>query len=133
MTLRVMRLLGLIAILHGLAHAALPMRGSFEPGLPIGDWMPIVFYLVSTTGFVVAGLGLLGLPRLQLFISPLLVLAAAWSCAAILRFGDRELFGGILADGIFFVVGLWRGFAGWPLASTAHHDPYSHVWPSTSH
>lgn len=113
MALRMVRILGWLVIAHGLSHAVLPMRGSLAPTLH-GDWMPIALYGVAVVGFVAAGLGLLGLRPLNRFISPLLVLASAWSLVAIFRLGDTSLWFGAACDAALLLVGLWRAFTGWP-------------------
>lgn len=110
----VVRALGWLAILHGLSHAVLPLRGSLAPAIAIGDWTPVLFYTVSLIGFVIAGLGLLGLRPLAGAISPLLVLSSGLSIVAIQRLGHPDLWPGAAFDIAFFLLGLWRASAGWP-------------------
>lgn len=122
MTLTMVRILGWLVIAHGLSHAVLPMRGSLAPALA-GDWMPIALFGVSTVGFVAAGLGLLGVRPLNLAISPLLVLASAWSFVAILVLGDSSLAIGAACDVALLLVGLWRAWGGWP-----SHPSHRRIW-----
>ena len=124
MTLAMVRILGWLVIAHGLSHAVLPMRGSLAPTLT-GDWVPIAFYGVSMVGFVAAGLGILGLRPLSRVVSPLLVLASAWSLLAIARLGDTSLWPGGVFDVGLLMVGLWRAFSGWP--SKPSHRRIRHV------
>jgi azurin len=116
------RILGWLVIAHGLSHAVLPMRGSLAPTLS-GDWVPIALYGVSMVGFVAAGLGLLGLGPLDRWISPLLVLASAWSLIAIARLGDTSLWLGGACDLGLLLVGLFRAYGGWP-----SHPSHRRVW-----
>ena len=113
MALTLVRIFGWLVIAHGLSHAVLPMRGSLAPTL-YGDWMPIALYGVAMVGFVAAGLGLLGLRPLNRFISPLLVVASAWSLVAIARLGDSNLWLGAAFDVVLIPVALWRAYGGWP-------------------
>ena len=122
MALTIVRILGWLVIAHGLSHAVLPMRGSLDP-VPGGDWIPIALYAVSMTGFVAAGLGLLGLRPLDRAISPLLVVASVWSLVAIMVVGDPSLTIGAAGDVILLLAGLWGAFAGWP-----SHPSHKWVW-----
>jgi hypothetical protein len=131
MKISFVRLLGVFAIAHALSHAILPVRGSFDAGLLLRDYTPIILYVVSTMAFLIAGVGLLGLRALNAFISPLLVLGAALSSVAIVRFGDWDFALGIALNAAFFALGLWRGYAGWPV-SDAEQDDFAHVWPPAS-
>ena len=71
----IVRVLGWFVIAHGVSHSMLPLRGSFAPAM-IDDWTPVALYAVGMVGFVIAGLGLMGLRPLDRAISPLLVLAS---------------------------------------------------------
>ena len=122
MTLTMVRILGWLVIAHGLLHAVLPMRG-FVPSVSGGDWMQVFLYSVSMAGFVAAGLGLLGVRVLDRLISPLLVVASAWSLVAIFTLGDPGLTFGAVCDIALLLVGLWRGYAGWPA-----HPSHRRIW-----
>jgi len=122
MALTFVRILGWLVIAHGLSHAVLPLRGSLAPTL-YGDWMPIALYSVAVTGFVAAGLGLLGLKPFDRAISQLLVLASGWSLVAIFCLGDRTLWFGALCDAALIAIALWRAVAGWPA-----HPSHRRVW-----
>lgn len=126
------RVLGVLAIVHGLSQAILPLRGSFEPASAVRDYTPILLYIVSTIGFLLAGIGLLGVRRLSRFISPLLVLAAGLSSVAIVRLGDADLVGGVALNVVLMALGLWRGYAGWPAKDPVEIDHFEHLAPSTS-
>ena len=76
--------------------------------------MPVGLYMVAMIGFVVAGLGMLGLRPLDSVISPVLVLASGLSLVAIARLGDATLWIGGAFDVPLLLLGLWRSYAGWP-------------------
>jgi len=125
MTLWVVRVLGWLVVAHGLSHAVLPLRGSTAPALLIGDWVPVGLYVIAMIGFVVAGLGLLGLRPYEAAISPVLVLSSGLSLVAISRFGDPTLWAGGVVDVGLLLMGLWRGYGGWP--THPHHRRAWHV------
>ena len=132
MNISVARLLGVFAIAHALSHAILPLRGSFQPVYLIRDYTPVILYVVCTSGFLIAGVGMLGLRLLNPFISPLLVLSSALSCVALFRLGDAGLAGGVMLNAALFLVALWGGFAGWPSKDPVEVDPFDHVWTTTT-
>jgi hypothetical protein len=123
MSLAVVRVLGWLVIAHGVSHAVLPLRGSLAPGMLIDDWIPVGLYAVGMTGFVGAGLGLLGLRPLDRAISPLLVLSSGLSLVAIARFADPTLWFGAACDVVLFLAGLWRAYGGWP-----EHPTHGRIW-----
>lgn len=123
MGLITVRILGWLVIAHGLSHAVLPLRGSLAPVMEIGDWGPALLYMAAMIGFVAAGLGMLGLRPLDAKVSPVLVLASGLSLVGMLRFGDPSLWLGAAFDVILLVVGLWRGYAGWPA-----HPQHGRAW-----
>jgi azurin len=123
MALKLVRILGWLVIAHGLSHAALPLRGSLDPMVSNENWMPVGLYAVGMIGFVGAGLGLLGVRPFERAISPLLVLASAWSLVAIFCLGDPELWPGAASDVALLLVGLWRAYGGWP-----SHPRHGRVW-----
>ena len=123
MALTIVRILGWLVIAHGLSHAVLPMRGSLAHTLWSDDLMPVALYGVSMVGFVAAGLGLLGVRPLDRVISPLLVLASAWSLVAIFVLGDPRLWFGVVFDLALLPLGLWRAYAGWP-----SHPSHRRIW-----
>ena len=125
MSLTVVRVLGWLVIAHGLSHAVLPLRGSIEPAILIGDWSPVVLHGVAMVGFVAAGLGLLGLRPLDVTISPILVLASGLSLIAIVRFADPTLWFGGACDVGLLTLGLWRAYGGWPRHPV--HGRFCHV------
>lgn len=123
MALTLVRILGWLVIAHGLSHAVLPMRGFLAYQAWDGDLMPAALYSVSMVGFVAAGLGLLGVRPLDRAISPLLVLASAWSLVALFVLGDSRLWFGAVCDLALLPIGLWRGYAGWP-----PHPSHRRIW-----
>jgi hypothetical protein len=123
MRLATVRVLGWLVIAHGLSHAVLPVRGSLAPAMTAGDWGPAVLYIAAMIGFVAAGLGMLGLRPLDAVISPVLVAASGLSLVAMVRFGDPSLWMGGAFDVMLLVVGLWRGYSGWPA-----HPAHGRAW-----
>jgi hypothetical protein len=99
--------LALFVIAHGLAQAVVPMRGLMTPGvLAGGDAMPIILYAVATVGFLVAGLGLLGLTPFRAATRPALVVASGYSLVALYRLGHPDLWLGAAIDGALLLTGL---------------------------
>src|SRR5688572_5340684 len=92
------RALALLVIVHGLAHAVLPLRGSMKPDLLGHDFMPIVLYGTAVLGFTVAGIGLLGLTPFSALVRPALVLASGYSLVAIFTMGAGDLWWGMAFD-----------------------------------
>jgi hypothetical protein len=133
MKLSVVRLLGVLAIAHALSHIILPLRGSFQPAYLIRDYTPILLYIVCTSGFLIAGIGLVGLRLLTPFVSPLLVLSSVLSSVALVRLGDVDLIFGALLNAAFFGIGVWSAFAGWPQKDAVEIDDYfEHLAPKTT-
>jgi hypothetical protein len=89
----------------------------------IDDWIPVFLYMIGMIGFVVAGLGMLGLRPFDAVISPILVVSSGLSLVAISRLGDPALWLGGVLDVPLFLVGLWRGYAGWPT-----HPQHGRAW-----
>jgi hypothetical protein len=127
MRLGVVRALGWLVIAHGLSHAVLPLRGSIAPAYMIDDWIPVGLNMIGMIGFVVAGLGMLGLRPLNAVISPVLVLSSGLSLVAISRLGDPTLWVGGLLDVPLLVAGVWRAYAGWP--THPRHERAWHMLP----
>lgn len=125
MGLVTVRILGWLVIAHGLSHAVLPLRGSLAPTITVGDWMPVGLYLASMLGFLVAGVGILGMRPFDRAISPLLVLSSGLSLVGIARLGDPSLWPGGVFDVALLLTGLWRAYAGWPAHPT--HGRYWHA------
>lgn len=126
MSQRVMRWVGVLAILQGLALAVLPLRGLAAASVRAGDWMPVVLYVVGMVGFVAAGLSLIGVLPLRRVVSPLLVLASALSLVAMTLLGVQGGVVGAVLSAVLLLVGLWRGAVGWP-TPTDHHGRLWHV------
>lgn len=118
MTPTVVRVLGWLVIAHGLSHAVLAFRGALTPAMSMTEWIPVGLYAIGMVGFVIAGMGLLGLRPLDAAISPLLVLASGLSLVAIVQFADVTLWVGATFDVALLLTGLWRGYEGWP---APHH------------
>ena len=123
MTLGVVRTLGWLVIAHGLSHAVLPLRGSLAPSYAMNDWMPVGLYMIAMIGFVVTGLGILGLRPLDAVISPVLVLSSGLSLVAIVRLGDPTLWAGGVFDVPLLLLALWQGYSGWPT-----HPQHGRTW-----
>ena len=91
--------LGVILILHGLAHASAGMWAT-DIG---GRALVTLLWEISTLGFMAAGLGLLGISFLERYWKLLVVLASVSSLALLLLFGHPLFIVGIAAD--FAVLG----------------------------
>jgi hypothetical protein len=99
--------LGLFVIAHGLAQAVFPMRGLVTPAaLTGGDAMPIIIYAVATLGFIVGGLGILGLTPFAMATRPALVLASGYSLVGLFRIWTPDLWFGAIADVVLLLIGL---------------------------
>ena len=98
--------LGLLVIAHGLAHAVMPMRGWMDPATLAVDFTPFLLYGIAVTGFTLAGLGLLGIRRLDPLLRPALVLASAYSLISLSIMGDGGLWWGRALDVILLLTGL---------------------------
>lgn len=96
---------GFVVIAHGLAHSVMPMRGLMDPAGR--DWgMPYLFYVIVVVGFTLAGLGLLGVRRLDPAIRPALVLASAYSLIPLSVMGVSGFWWGRTLDVILLLTGL---------------------------
>jgi hypothetical protein len=93
--------------------------------LLIDDWVPVGLYMIAMLGFVIAGVGMLGLRPFDRTISPVLVLASGLSLVAIARLGDSSLWFGGAFDVALLLLGLWRGYGGWPVHPS--HGPAWHM------
>ena len=124
MSQRTMRALGWLAMAHGLALSVLPLRGLSADTVPLGNWMPVVLYVVGMLGYVAAGLALVGLVPLRRFASPMLVLASVYSLVGMTILGVGTVRAGAALSLAFLVIGLWRAAAGWPDAT----DRHGRVW-----
>jgi hypothetical protein len=113
----------LLVIAHGLAHAVLPWRGWFSPGMFEHNFMPLVLYCVALFGFTTAGIGLLGVKPFTGAVRPFLVVASAYSLVALYSFGAMDLWVGGAADVVLLLTGLTAAYRflpapgshpGWP-------------------
>lgn len=102
--------LGLLVIVHGVAHAMLPMEWATPAKLAV-DFMPLILFSVASIGFIVSGLGLLGLWPFTAMLRPVMVLAAAYSLILVWRFGQGASWwvtGTDLALFLIAITGLYR-------------------------
>jgi hypothetical protein len=114
MTRAIMNLIGWLVIVHGLSHLILAAQQGLTASLWI-DAIPVLLYAIAMVGFLAAGLGLLGVSPLHAAIGPLLVLAAGLSLVAIVQIGNPALWFGGFCDAGLLVIGIWRGYCGWPV------------------
>jgi hypothetical protein len=89
-------LIGFGLVLHGLAHAVLPMR--VAEGVA-ADGMTVL-YVLAMVGFVTAGLGLLGVAPLGRTVVPGAVLAGVCGLMLQVRFFDAGLWPGVVLSTI---------------------------------
>ena len=100
-------LIGLLFVLHGLAHAGAGMWAA-DRG-PAAIVTPL--WAAAMLGFVAAGFGLLGMPGLHRRWEALSVTAVAASLVLLLFFGHLAFAVGLLLDAAVLVVGLQWGEA----------------------
>src|SRR5688572_3129218 len=100
------RLLAILVIAHGLAHAVLPLRGSMEPDTFERNFMPVILYGVAVLGFTTAGIGLFGVRPFTAVVRPFLVVASTYSLVAIVTAGQGELWWGPSLDVALLLLGL---------------------------
>ncbi|HEX6162503.1 MAG TPA: hypothetical protein VFZ31_04000 [Vicinamibacterales bacterium] len=98
--------LGCLVIAHGLAHAVMPLRGWMDPARLASDAGPLLIYWMTVAGFTVAGLGLLGIRRLEPATRPALVVASAYSFVGIWVMGSGGLWWGQTLDVALFLAGV---------------------------
>lgn len=91
--------LGVLMVLHGLAHGVLPLRAA---GLLDGDsWtyaLTVASYTAAIVGFVAAGAGALGIRPFRRFTWWLALVSAIGSLVAFRMLGDLDLWPGMLLD-----------------------------------
>jgi hypothetical protein len=88
--------LGVALLLHGLGNAVLPLRGVdvVAPGV----WMALftVSYTIAIVGFVVSGLGVLGVRPLVALAIPASLAAGIAALACFVRLGDADIWPGLV-------------------------------------
>src|SRR6476469_6132653 len=88
------RLIGLVFVLHGLAHS-----GLWVWVVPLGpDWFVGPMWWLAEVGFIVAGFGLLGIPWCRKIWEPVALAAVASSILLLQRFGSVALAFGVVLD-----------------------------------
>ena len=130
-------LFALFLIAHGLVHAILaatpipndpePKPGAFFtatsrswllPQLGLGgsaiQWIGIILVILSTVGFVLAGLGVLGVPGLSTIWRTVTVISSCLSLLLLILFWHPWLMVGVLIDCALLIALLW---AKWPSVS----------------
>lgn len=127
-------LFGLFLIAHGLVHAGLaaapipndpeskpgafftaPARSWLLPQLGLGasaiQWFGIILVVLATAGFVLAGLGVLGVPGLNTIWRTVAVISSCLSLLLLILFWHPWLIVGVLIDIGLLIALLW---AKWP-------------------
>jgi hypothetical protein len=99
-------IVAVLIVVHGWAHAVLPLRGLFDPELLRQNLMPAILYGVAMLGFTAAGLGLLGIRFLRRSVRPLLVVASVYSLVSLLVLGQWDLWWGGMIDVVLLMCGL---------------------------
>lgn len=98
--------IALFVMAHGLAHAVLPMRGWMNPEALGRDFVPVILYGVAVLGYLVAGIGLLGVRPFTHVLRPAMVLAAGYSLVALWLMGHGDLWWGAAVDLVLLLVAL---------------------------
>ena len=93
------RLVGFLLVIHGLAHAGTGMWAM--PSAPA--WVITTLWLLATAGFVLAGAGLLGAPRLDVRWRPLAASGAVASLALLALFWHPVLMIGATIDAVILL------------------------------
>jgi hypothetical protein len=113
-------LIGLLFVLHGLAHSALGIWAS-ALGTP---WVVTPLWLVAQVGFVAAGLGLMGAGGLRRVWEPIALAAGVCSIALFSLYGHFGLMAGLLVDVFIIVLGLrWGESVALARARGSHPTP----------
>jgi len=118
------RLFGSLLILHGVAHAG---AGAWVNGTR-PEWWVNILWLIAGAGFLTAGAGLLGVPRLDRHWRPLSVIAAVSSLALLAIFPHPVLMIGAAIDGALLITAV--PFAREIVVRTAGvpaHPPHRHL------
>jgi hypothetical protein len=98
-------LIGILFVLHGLAHSALGIWAS-----SLGSaWIVTPLWLAAQVGFVAAGLGLIGVSGLRRSWEPLALLAGVCSITLFSLYGRYGFMTGLLVDAFIIVLGLQWG------------------------
>lgn len=98
-------IIGLLFILHGIAHSALGMwASSFGPA-----WLVTPLWWIAQVGFVAAGLGLVGVDGLRRIWAPLALAAGLSSLVLFGLYGHISLMLGLVADALVITLGLQWG------------------------
>jgi hypothetical protein len=123
-------LFGLLLIAHGLVHAGLtpapiPNNPELKPGAfftassrswllpqiglnaPTVRWIGIVLVALSTLGFVLAGLGVLGVPGLTLVWRTLAIVSSCLSLLLLILFWHPWIIVGALIDIVILITLVW--------------------------
>ena len=131
------RIIGIFLIAHGLVHAILaaapipndpaPRPGAFftaparswllsklGASEAVGQWTGIVLVVMATIGFILAGMGVLGVPGLSAIWRTTAVISAALSLLLLIIFWHSWLIVGVLIDVVILVSLLWLN---WPSQS----------------
>jgi hypothetical protein len=95
------KLLGVVLILHGLAHAGAGIWGAG----PV--WLVTLFWYAATVGFLAAGFGFLGVAPFRRY--PLAFAVAGWVASTLLLWSFPHLFviPGILLDLLLVAAAFW--------------------------
>jgi hypothetical protein len=97
--------IGLVFIVHGLAHSG-PGMWAMELG---PGWLILPLWWLAQVGFLVAGLGLLGVPWCRRIWEPCALVAAVSSILLLQLFGRVVLAYGLVLDTVIIVFGLRWG------------------------
>ena len=104
--------LGILLILHGLAHAGAGMWSSGP------EWVVAALWALTTVAFILGGLRVLGLPIVPLRAPTLVMLGAVTSVPLLITYQHQLMLPGIALDVLCFGLALRRAdnYIGHPLA-----------------
>lgn len=93
------RVLGVVLVVHGLAHGVLPLRGAgILSADPWVNGLATSCYTIALIGFVTAGMGALGVRPFDRLAWWVALIAVASSMIAFRMLGDMDLWPGMLLD-----------------------------------
>jgi hypothetical protein len=119
-------LIGILFVLHGLAHSALGIWAS-ALGTP---WVVTPLWLVAQVGFVAAGLGLIGVSGLRRVWESIALFAGFASIGLLSLYGQFTFMVGLLVDVLIIVAGLrWGESAALARARRSEAPPDVHPRP----
>ena len=115
-------MLGVVVVVHALAHSVLPLRGWMDPTDIHLSIIPRVLYSVAVAGLTIAGLGLLRVPGFSTLTQPALVLGSAYSMI-LLGSSGAPSWPAVIIDVVLLITGLSRAYRHLPGTAASRSLP----------